>query len=472
MSAVQKQPAFSNLDKNLPFSPEGERFILGTLLMGQTRTYDEVMEILEPQDFHKQAHKDIFSCLATIYKESGQATDILGLAEALKKENKLEQVGGSLYLAELAEESASPVSAEECAHLIREKSILRQIIHLCGHFQKRAMSHDFSKLDGFIDSLERELFRFTENLTQNQLLPITDMVKEGLERLEELFHKKISVTGVSSSFTELDHLTSGFQPGELSIIAARPSMGKTAFSLNIALSAALSNKKVAFFSVEMTREQILMRLLSLIGKVHLSNLRTGQIASESWDNLVLAGAKLSELSFFVDDSSFLSPFEVRSRARRLKSHKGLDLLIVDYLQLMGLKDKMENREREVSEISRLLKSIAKELSIPVLALSQLNRGVEGRTNRRPMLSDLRESGSIEQDADVIMMLYREDYYNPDTDKKGKAEVILNKQRNGPTGKVHLKWDPRFGLFENDIPIAVEKSSPIAVEETPLSPAPF
>ncbi len=470
MPVSQKPSAFADLDKNLPFSPDGERFILGALLMGQIRTYDEVMEVLEPEDFHKQAHKDIFACLARIYKESGQATDILSLSEALKKEKKLEGVGGSLYLAELAEESASPVSAEECARLIREKSILRKIIHLCGHFRQRAMSHDFSKLDGFIDSLERELFQFTENLTKNQLLPVTDMVKEGLERLEELYHKKISVTGVSSSFTELDHLTSGFQPGELSIIAARPSMGKTAFSLNIALSAAMNNKKVAFFSVEMAREQILMRLLSLIGKVPLSHLRTGQIASESWDNLVLAGAKLSELSFFVDDSSFLSPFEVRSRARRLKSRKGLDLLIVDYLQLMGLKEKMESREREVSEISRLLKSIAKELGIPVLALSQLNRGVEGRTNRRPLLSDLRESGSIEQDADVIMMLYREDYYNPETDKKGKAEVILNKQRNGPTGKVHLKWDPRFGLFENDIPIAVEKSPPL--EESPPPPLPF
>ena len=462
--AISKDQNLSRLDKNLPVSLEGERFILGALLMGQMTTYDEVMEILQPEDFHKQAHKDIFNCMANLYKEDGQPTDILNLSEALKKEKKLEGVGGSLYLAELMEESTSPISAEECAHLIREKSILRKLIHLCGHFQQRAMSHDFSKLDGFIDSLERELFQFTENLNQQQLLPLPDLVRGGLERLEELLHKKISVTGVSSSFTELDHLTSGFQPGELCIIAARPSMGKTAFSLNVALSAALNEKKVAFFSVEMSKEQILMRLLSLAGKVPLSNLRTGEFTSADWDKLVLAGAKLNDLSVFVDDSSFLSPFEIRSRARRLKSRVGLDLLVVDYLQLMGLKEKMESREREVSEMSRLLKSIAKELNIPVIALSQLNRGVEGRQNRRPLLSDLRESGSIEQDADVIMMLYREDYYKPETDKKGKAEVILNKQRNGPTGTVHLKWDPRFGLFENDIPGTIE--------ESPTPPVPF
>ena len=449
-----KTTSLSSQEILLPCSPEGERFILGALLIGQQRIWDEIMEILKPEDFHKQAHKDIFSCMAKIYK-SGQTTDILCISEALKKENKLESIGGSLYLAELVEESASPVSAEECAHIIREKSLLRKIIQICSDFRQRAISQDFNKLDVFIDSLEKDLFQFTENLNQNQLLPVTDMVKSSLERLEELYHKKLSVTGISTSFTELDHLTSGFQPGELSIIAARPSMGKTAFSLNIALSASLNDKKVAFFSVEMAKEQILMRLLSLTGKVPLSHLRNGQIASQDWDNLVLAASKLSEIIFFVDDSSFLSPFEIRSRARRLKSRLGLDLLIVDYLQLMGLKENMESREREVSEISRLLKSLAKELSIPVVALSQLNRGVEGRVNRRPLLSDLRESGSIEQDADVIIMLYREDYYNNNSDKKGQAEVILSKQRNGPTGSVTLKWDPQFGLFENYIPLAEE-----------------
>lgn len=451
----------SSLSDILPSSPEGERFILGALLIGQQRIWDAVMEILNPEDFYKPAHKDIFSCMEKIYK-SGQTTDILCISEELKKENKLESVGGSVYLAELVEESTSPISAEECAHVIREKSLLRKIIKLCADFQQRAISQDFSKLDIFIDSLEKDLFQFTENFNKNQLLAISDLIKSGLDRLEELHHKKHSVTGISTSFVELDHLTSGFQPGELSIIAARPSMGKTAFSLNIALSASLNNKKVALFSVEMAKEQILMRLLSMAGKVPLSHLKTGQIASKDWDNLVLAASKLNDISFFIDDSSLLSPFEIRSRARKLKAQYGLDLLIIDYLQLMSLKESMESREREVSEISRLLKSIAKELHIPVLALSQLNRGVEGRTNRRPLLSDLRESGSIEQDADVIMMLYRDDYYNNNSDKSGQAEIILNKQRNGPTGTVKLRWNPLIGLFENDIPRMEEDSPPPSV----------
>lgn len=459
----KRQKIFSNTeDKVLPCTMEGERFILGALLIGQQRIWDEVMEILSPEDFYKPAHKDIFSCMKKLY-QSSQTIDILCISEELKKDDKLESIGGSLYLAELVEESASPVSAEECAHIIREKSLLRKVIKLCSDFRQRAISHDFSKLDSFIDSLEKDLFQFTENLTQNQLFPVPDLIKTSLDRLEELHHKKLSVTGISTSFTELDHLTSGFQPGELSIIAARPAMGKTAFSLNIALAASLNNKKVAFFSVEMAKEQILMRLLSLSGKIPLSHLRNGQIATQDWDNLILAASKLSETSFFIDDSSFLSPFEIRSRARRLKARHGLDLLIVDYLQLMGLKEPMESREREVSEISKLLKSIAKELQTPVLALSQLNRGVEGRTNRRPLLSDLRESGSIEQDADAIMMIYRDDYYNSNSDKKGQVEIILNKQRNGPTGTVNLKWDPRFGLFENYIPIT---------EENPPPPLPF
>ena len=465
-SAKNTYPAHPG-DKTLPSSPEGEKFILGALLIGEQRVWDEVMDILTPEDFHKPAHRDIFSCMEKMYKLS-QTGDILSVSEALKKENKLEGAGGSLYLAELVEESASPVSAEECAHIIREKSLLRQIIRLCTDFRQRAISHDFAGLDSFIDSLEKGLFQFTENFNQNRPVSVKDIVETGLKRLEELSAKKLSVTGVSTAFTELDHFTSGFQPGELSIIAARPSMGKSALSLNMALSAALDNKNVAFFSVEMAKEQILMRLLSLAGKIPLSHLRTGQIAAQDWDNLLLTGGKLSKVSLFIDDSSFLSPFEVRSRARRLKAQHGLDIIFIDYLQLMGLKETMESREREVSEISRLLKSIAKELKIPVVALSQLNRGVEGRVNRRPLLSDLRESGSIEQDADMIMMLYREDYYKTDTDKKGQAELILNKQRNGPTGTVHLKWDPRFGLFENYIPLSEETDSP----PPPSSPVPF
>ena len=452
---------------NLPSSLEAERFILGTLLTGGQEVWDEVMEILHPEDFYKSSHQEIFSCMEKLHK-TGATGDVLIISDELKKTQKLDGIGGDVYLVDLVKESTSSVSAVECARIIREKHILRKIIHLCTGFSQKAFSQNYDQLDAFIDSLEKDLFQFTDKLQDHQLLPVNDLIKDNLNKLEDLYHKKLSVTGVSSSFTELDHLTSGFQPGELTIIAARPSMGKTALSLNMALSASLNQKTVAFFSVEMAKEQILMRLLSLAGKVPLSNLRTGQIASSEWDQLVYAASKLNDAQFFVDDSSAISPFDIRSRARRIKARHGLDLLVIDYLQLMTLKSSsMESREREVSEISRLLKAMAKELEIPVIALSQLNRGVEGRTNRRPLLSDLRESGSIEQDADVIMMLYRDDYYNNNSDKKGQADLILNKQRNGPTGTVSLKWNPIYGAFENFIPLEDE-----TVTAPPPTPAPF
>ena len=445
-------------DKILPHTLEGENYILGSLLVGDTDTWDIVMDILQESDFYKPAHQIIFACMETLYKQ-GSSVDIVCVSEELKKRQKLDLIGGTPYLAELAEQSTSPVSAEECAQIIREKALLRKIIQFCSDFRQKALAQDFPKLDTFMDSLEGRLFQLTDSLNSQDMVAINNIVQDNLLQLEELYHKKLSVTGISSSFTELDHLTSGFQAGELTIIAARPSMGKTALSLNIALAASLNEKKVAFFSIEMAKEQVLKRLLSLAGKIPLSNLRTGQMSSEDWDRLVLAASQLSETQFFIDDSSTISPFEIRSRARRLKARHGLDLIIIDYLQLMKLKTSMESREREVSEISKLLKAMAKELSLPVVALSQLNRGVEGRTNRRPLLSDLRESGSIEQDADVIMMLYRDEYYNSNSDKKGEAELILNKQRNGPTGTVNLKWNPIYGVFENAISIEADIPAP-------------
>ena len=444
--------------KILPHSPEGESYILGSLLVGDTSTWDTIMDILQESDLYKPAHQTIFSCMETLYKQ-GSSVDIVCVSEELRKQKKLELVGGTPYLAELAEHSTSLVSAEECAQIIKEKSLLRKVIQLCSYFRQKALAQDFSKLDIFMDSLEKHLFQLTDSFHTQDIVTINSIIQDNLLQLEELYHKKLSVTGVSSSFTELDHLTSGFQSGELTIIAARPSMGKTALSLNIALNASLNGKKVAFFSIEMAKEQVLKRLLSLTGKIPLSNLRTGQMSSEDWDRLVQAASQLSEVQFFIDDSSSISPFEIRSRARRLKARHGLDLLIVDYLQLMRLKTSLESREREVSEISKLLKSMAKELSLPVIALSQLNRGVEGRTNRRPLLSDLRESGSIEQDADVIMMLYRDEYYNTNSDKRGEAELILNKQRNGPTGLVNLKWNPIYGVFESSISMDTEVPPP-------------
>ena len=444
-SAVQE-----HLTTHPPASLEAERFILGTLLSGTQITWDEVMDTLEAEDFHRLAHCNIFSCMETFYRE-GATGDILSISEELKKRNQLESVGGHVYLASLSEEAISTISIPECIRIIKEKSTLRKIIKLCSQFRGQALSGEYKNIDHFIDNLEKDLFVFSGKFRKQNLFPINSVIKDSITHLENLYRKKLSITGIASSFAELDHLTSGFQPGEFVIIAARPSMGKTALSLNIAYDASLQKKTVAFFSLEMSKEQILMRLFSLSGKIPLSHLRTGQISDKSWDDLVMAASTVSETSFYLDDSSSLSPFEIRSKARKLKAKQGLDLLVIDYLQLMRLKNPLESREREVSEISRLLKSLAKELNIPIIALSQLNRGVESRHNRKPMLSDLRESGSIEQDADVIMMLYRDDYYNPDSAKKGLAEVILNKQRNGPTGVVTLKWNPTYGAFENYIP---------------------
>ena len=461
--------------QNLPASLEAERFILGTLLVEEHSLWDQVMDIVKPEDFYKNSHKDIFSAMRELYnsgRTGGEGGELLNVSEELKKQQKLETIGGLSYLTSLVEESASPIGTEDCARLIREKAVLRKLIQLCSRFRHKAMVQDFKQLDSFIDSLEQDLFQFTEGLSEQALVSVASLIKTNMNQLEELSHKKLSITGVPTAFHELDHLTSGFQPGEFIVIAARPSMGKTAMSLNMSLAATEAGKKVAFFSIEMTKEQIVMRLLSLIGKVSLSHVRTGRIDSADWDQLVMAASRLSESPLFIDDSSAISPFEIRSRARRLKARHGLDMVVVDYLQLMSLKTSMESREREVSEISRLLKAMAKELELPVVALSQLNRGVEGRSNRRPMLSDLRESGSIEQDADVIMMLYRDDYYNQESENKGEVEVLLNKQRNGPTGKVTLRWNPHYGVFENNIPTAGDVPPPLPPGPSSPSPVPF
>ena len=436
-------------NKVLPHNLSAEMSVLGQLLVGDSHVWDEVHGYLSAEDFYKPAHSLIFQTAQTL-EEKGDPIDIMTVSDLLEKQGKLEQSGGSAYLAELISYAPSGVSIASCTRLIKEKSILRSIIRQSESFIKQAKAQEFESLEMFLDQMEAEVFKISQNQSEQNLFPINQLVSRGLEHLESLHGKNLNITGLSTSFEELDSLTSGLQPGDLSIVAARPSMGKTALSLNIAINAALAGKKVAFFSVEMAKEQLLIRLFSLLTGIRLSSLKVGNI-NKDWDKLMDGASRLSETQFFIDDSSYISPFDIRSRARRLKAQKkGLDLIVVDYIQLMTMKRPMDSREREVSEISRLLKSIAKELSVPVMALSQLNRGVENRTNRRPLLSDLRESGSIEQDADVIVMLYRDDYYNPNSSKKGKTELIVSKQRNGPTGTVILKWLPDYGRFENNI----------------------
>ena len=434
----------------LPSSLESERAILGILLMGEEGDWDEVASFLREEDFFQPAHKTIFSHIQELYKK-GQSADPVTLANSLKKAEQLDQVGGASYLSDLIHQLTSKANIKAYADITVEKSTLRKIIQKSEEFIQKAYKEDYSKIEHFIDYLESEIFKLGDNKQSADLVPLNTLVEGGIKKLEDLFHKKISLTGLPSSFPELDTLTSGFQDSELIILAARPSMGKTALSLNIALHNALyEKKKVAFFSLEMSKEAVLMRLLSSLSKINLSHIMSGQIEEGRWSELISSAGQLSSANFYIDDSSPLSPYEIRAKSRRLKARQGLDLIVVDYLQLMQLPEKSETREREVSEMSRLLKSFAKELKIPIITLSQLNRGVEGRANRRPILSDLRESGAIEQDADLIMMLYREGYYEKE-EENNVAEVIINKQRNGPTGTVELKWLPEFGSFESDIP---------------------
>ena len=435
--------------ETLPSSLAAEQALLGILLMGEEGDWDEIATLLKEEDFFQPAHRTIFSHIKSLYKK-GLSADPITVANSLKKKEQLNEIGGASYLSDLIHQLVSKANIKAYAKITAEKSVLRKVIQKSEEFIQKAYKEDYSKIEHFIDYLEAEVFKLGDNKNESELTPLNNLIKSGLEKLEDLFHKKISLTGLSSSFQALDDLTSGFQPSELIVLAARPSMGKTALSLNIALHNALQKKKVAFFSLEMSKEAVLMRLLSALSRINLSQIMTGQIADSRWEDLIAAAARLNDTSFYIDDSSPLSPYEIRSRARRLRAKEGLDMIVVDYLQLMRLPEKMETREREVSEMSRLLKSFSKELRIPIVTLSQLNRGVENRSNRRPLLSDLRESGAIEQDADLIMMLYREDYYEEGSEDD-TAEVIINKQRNGPTGTVKLKWLPEFGSFENYIP---------------------
>jgi len=439
----------------MPFSLEAEQSLLGILLLEGEEAWDQVAAILHEQDFYQPAHKTIFAQIKKLYK-TGKVSDAVTVGNSLKQDAILDQVGGIAYLSELAAKIPSTANIKAHSEIIKEKSLLRKIITKSQEFVEKSYKEDYSKIEDFVDLLQAEVFKLGQENNNNELIPMNSLIDSGLKKLEDLYRRKISVTGLSSSFQALDSLTSGFQPSELLILAARPSMGKTSLGLNFALHNALCGKTVAFFSLEMSREHVLMRLLAALARVNLSNLVNGQIHENHWSHIIGAAAKLSESQLYIDDSSPLSPYEIRAKARRLKNKKELDLIIIDYLQFMHLPETKENREREVSEISKLLKSLAKELSLPIVAISQLNRGVEMRSTKRPILSDLRESGSLEQDADVIMMLYREDYYNndesPDTNR---AELIINKQRNGPTGTIELKWLPEYSTFENYIETAAQ-----------------
>ncbi len=454
------------MNKVLPHNIEAEQSILGGLML-DSEVWDDVASLVDSTDFYRPAHKIIFEAIKALSRK-GQNADIVVLSNHLQQIGSMEAIGGTKYLAELIENTSSTVYLENYAKIVREKSLVRKMITTTQKISEDGLSESFEDVEKYLEKCESDVFNVAQTGSNKVgLTDPTELVELSLKKIEETMSLKGNITGIASGFNDFDEMTAGFHGGELIIIAARPSMGKTALGLNIISHAALREKKsVAFFSVEMPKEQLMMRILASESKINMSKIRVGQIDDSSWSRLINTAAKLSESKLFINDTSGISPFEIRSIARKQKSKHGLDMIVIDYLQLMSMKQRMESREREVSEISKSLKALSKELDIPVIALAQLNRGVEGRSDRRPMLSDLRESGSIEQDADVIAMIFREDYYEREN-PTGAAEIIIGKQRNGPTGTVKVKWDPSTGRFTNNIEAQVGNAPMPSADDFPF-----
>jgi len=431
-----------------PQNIEAEQCVLGAVLL-ERDALPKALEILRPDDFYRENHRQIFKAMIELF-EKNEPPDIITITEQLRRNNKLDESGGASYLVDLSEKMPTAANIEYYAKIVRQKAVLRSLIHSATEIAARAATAQ-EDVEDILDFSEKTIFSIAENQIKPSFHPLKAILKTTFKDIERLYEKKQLVTGVPSGFFDLDAMTSGFQPSDLIIVAGRPSMGKTAFCLNIAQHAAAeANVPTAIFSLEMSKEQLALRLLCAEARVDNHRLRSGFIAENEWAKLAMAAGKLAETSIFIDDTPGNTVFEMRAKARRLKAEHNLGLIIVDYLQLMsGSRSRADSREQEISEISRSLKALAKELGVPVIALSQLNRRVEDRVDKRPHMADLRESGAIEQDADVILFIYREEVYHPDSeDAKGKAEVIIGKQRNGPIGDIKLAFRSEYTRFEN------------------------
>ncbi|HVO32168.1 MAG TPA: replicative DNA helicase [bacterium] len=433
-----------------PQSLEAEQAVLGAILLDNAACYTAA-EHLKAEDFYRAPHQVLFQAMMDL-GTSNQPVDVLTLTEYLRKKELLDAAGGAAYLAGLSDTVPSTANLVHYAKIVREKAVLRRLIHTASSIIQRGHEPG-GDVDLFLDEAERTIFEIGQDRAKQGFVPVKDALKRTFKVIEQLYEKRGAVTGVPTGFSEIDKMTSGLQPGDLIIVAGRPSMGKTAFALNMAENAALHQEfstGVAVFSLEMGTDQLVMRMLTSQGRVDAQKLRTGYASQRDLDSLVRAADRLSRAPIYIDDTPAITILEMRAKARRLQSEHGVGLIIVDYLQLMRGRPQagQESREREISEISRGLKAIAKELKVPVIALSQLNRGVESRPNKRPMLSDLRESGAIEQDADIVCFIYRDEVYNKETEDKGIAEVIVGKHRNGPTGMVKLTFLGEYTKFEN------------------------
>lgn len=432
-----------------PHSIEAEQSVLGGLMLDNT-AWDKVIELISEEDFYRPGHQLIFREMTKLGRRN-QPFDVLTMAEALKVVGDLENAGGEVYLFELAKTTPTVANIAAYAEIVRERSVLRQLIEASGEIAHTAFNPDGRDSKEILDNAESSIFKIAEQRDRGQgPVDISSLLAKATERIDTLYHSEEAITGLPTSFNDLDDMTSGLQPGDLVIVAGRPSMGKTTFAMNIAEHAAIKSKKpVLVFSMEMPGESLAMRMMSSLGHIDQHKVRTGKLNDEDWPRLASAVSMLSEAQLFVDDSASMSPAELRARARRLARSKGqLGLIVIDYLQLMHVPGFREGRVGEITEISRSIKALAKELHVPVVALSQLNRSLEQRSDRRPVMSDLRESGAIEQDADLIIFIYRDEVYNEESPDKGIAEVIIAKQRNGPIGKVKLTFLGQYTRFEN------------------------
>jgi replicative DNA helicase len=449
-----ERPGDPQLDdlKVPPYSIQAEQSVIGGLML-DNQTWDTVADRLDEKDFYRRDHQLIFRAIRVL-AEKQSPFDVITLSEELEKHGELHDAGGLAYLGLMAKETPSAANISAYADIVRERSVLRQLIHVGGEIADSGYRPEGRGLPELLETAEQKVFQIADQRRKggSGFTAIRTVLASAVDRIEELFRKGGIITGVSTGFSDFDEMTSGLQPSDLIIVAGRPSMGKTTYAMNIAEHVAIKEKvPVAVFSMEMPKEQLAMRMMSSLGRIDQHRVRTGKLEDEEWPRMISAISLLGETQLFIDDTPALSPTEVRARCRRLaREHGNLGLVVLDYLQLMQTSGNSENRVNEISEISRSLKALAKELHVPVIALSQLNRNLEQRPNKRPVPSDLRESGSIEQDADLIVFIYRDEVYHPDSADKGTAEIIIAKQRNGPIGTVRLTFLGQFTRFENFI----------------------
>jgi len=436
----------SILSKNLPANIDAEKAVLSAMLLNE-ENISNVSDFLIADDFFNRAHQIIYQALIDLSR-AGKKIDLLILQDHLKAKNEIENIGGLMYLVNLQEDIPSLGLIEQHAKIIKEKSVLRTLIYSSAEIISSCYEHSSNDINEVIDLAEKKIFQVSSKVSSEGFVAISDLLKTTFKNLANVKSLRDGVTGVPSGFAKFDDMTSGMQRGDLLILAARPSMGKTAIALNMALNAWKADFSVAIFSLEMSSEQLVLRMLSSETQIPHQKIRNATISSEEWMTLTNVAAQLAEAKIFIDDCAYATVMEIRAKARKLKAKHDINLIIVDYLQLLRGGQRFENRTQEISMISRSLKALAKELDVPILAISQLSRSLESRMDKRPMLSDLRESGAIEQDADVVFFVYRDVVYNPDTENPDIAEVIIGKHRNGPIGSTYVKFIGEVARFED------------------------